>query len=46
MQNKRISVLITGVGLASVGNQIVKALKSSKTQYWIVGTDIVKEVLY
>lgn len=43
MKNNKISILITGVGTASVGNQIVKSLKNLKTKYRIIVTDIVKE---
>ena len=42
MKNLKISVMVTGVGSASVGNQILKAL-GSKPKYRIVSTDIVKE---
>jgi len=30
MKNNKISIMITGVGTASVGNQIVKSLKNLK----------------
>ncbi len=43
MKKNKISILITGVGTASVGNQIVKSLKNYKAKYRIVVTDIVKE---
>ena len=36
---EKINVLITGIG--GVGGQIVKALKMAKTEYCIIGTDIV-----
>jgi len=41
-KNKPISILVTGVGAATVGSQIVKALRLSKTPYKIVGTDMFK----
>ncbi|MCD4742023.1 MAG: ATP-grasp domain-containing protein [Desulfobacteraceae bacterium] len=37
---KRISVLVTGVGGGGVGQQIIKSLKLSKSNYEIIGTDI------
>lgn len=37
---ERVSVLITGIGSASVGEQILKALRLSDLKLFIVGTDI------
>ncbi|GAB6107662.1 ATP-grasp domain-containing protein [Fusibacter bizertensis] len=36
----RINVLVTGIGSAGVGEQILKALKLSKLNLYLVGTDV------
>ena len=39
---KSITILVTGVGGGSVGSQIIKALRNSRYNYRIIGTDITK----
>jgi len=40
---KRVTVLVTGVGGASLGEQCLKALRLAKTPYRIVATDVARE---
>jgi len=42
-KNKPIPILVTGLGAAAVGTQIMKALRIAKTPYRIIGTDMSKE---
>ena len=42
-KNKPIPILVTGLGAATVGTQILKALRFAKTPYRIIGTDMSKE---
>jgi len=42
-KNKPIPILVTGLGAATVGTQILKALRIAKTPYRIIGTDMSKE---
>ncbi len=46
--NGKITVLVTGVGGGSVGEQVVKALRQAGPKYRIVGTDVtpVSKALY
>jgi carbamoyl-phosphate synthase large subunit len=38
--SKKISVLATAIGEASVGGQVLKALRLAKTNYYIIGVDM------
>ena len=42
-KNKPIPILVTGLGAAAVGTQVLKALTLAKTPYRIIGTDMSKE---